>query len=130
MQIPDGISPGDLTHVSVAAGADTGGLVQAMPSGGAITGTVTDAAGNPIAGAAVTASSSSYRTGHAVTDAQGEYTIDELYAGTYSVCVSTEGASGGTSTTGYLDGCLGGGRAQDPPATSPPGALTRPRQSP
>ena len=49
VQIPFGISPSDLTHGTVADGANTGGIVQAMPAGGAITGTVTDDGGRFIA---------------------------------------------------------------------------------
>ncbi|HEU0317652.1 MAG TPA: carboxypeptidase regulatory-like domain-containing protein, partial [Solirubrobacteraceae bacterium] len=72
--------------VSVAAGQDTPGVDGQLQAGGAISGTVTDAAGNPLAGVSVELgrSDGSYVAG-TVTAADGSYALANLDAGAYAV---------------------------------------------
>jgi len=113
----DGYSSSDVELVTIAGGSTVSGIVQELPSAGGVTGTVTDALGTPLSGAKVTASagpgSPPTKRGDSLTDENGHYTIDQLPPSElYTVCVSAAGVTGGSSTTGYLDECLGGGRAQ------------------
>ncbi len=57
-------------------------------SAGNIAGIVTDTAGNPLAGAAVTAEPGGYST---LTDINGNYNLDNIIMGAYSVSVSKAG---------------------------------------
>lgn len=108
----DGPSSSDLTYVAVTDGDVVSGVVQALPSTGAMSGTVTDRNGTPLAGAEVAAiredgapSNSHVRT---TTDADGHYVIDRLRPGaTYTACVSGKGVTGGLSEVGYLEQCYG-----------------------
>lgn len=74
--------------VTVAAGASVTGINAALTSGGAISGTVTDAADpGGLAGVCVTATSSDGGTssGTATTASDGTYEIDDLPPGSYTV---------------------------------------------
>ena len=106
-----GVSAPGATGVAVSAGSTRSGVDAALVSGGSITGTVTDAGSHPLAGVGVevfdsdgTEVGSSYLT----TGTDGTYTVDGLAAGSYDVCFDALGATGGTSTTGYLDQCYHG----------------------
>lgn len=113
----EGVSGSELTFVAVPDGGVVAGIVQALPATGAVSGTVTDEHGTPLAGAVVTAvsgpGSQASARGTATTDAEGRYVIDRLRPRSdYSVCVSGEGADGGWSAVGYLDNCHGDVPAQ------------------
>ena len=93
------------TPVVVEAGKITSGLVDYLHVAGAISGRVTDSAGNGIANVFVTSHGTEWWHGRsAVTGPDGTYTITGLVEDTYYVCFSSEG-SAGTSSTGYLDEC-------------------------
>lgn len=101
-----------------------------LEDAGAVSGTVTDIAGHPLAGVRLiisNASSSDYLdpsdpfffggpAAEAVTDARGHFTVRGVQAGEQTVCVDATGATGGSSRTGYLDACVGGRN----PATATP----------
>jgi hypothetical protein len=83
------------TPVSVTAGKTTTGINLSFAEGGAISGRLTDANGNPVAGIAVSAEgdgplgASGYDAGghEATTDDNGDYEIGDLAPGTeYDVC--------------------------------------------
>lgn len=96
------------TPVTVRAGKLTSGLVDYLPVAGAISGRVTDSTGHGIAGVSVgeyNPDDPGQISHGAITRADGTYTMTGLAAGTYQVCFSSQGASGGSSTTGYLDEC-------------------------
>lgn len=108
----DGASSSDLTYVTVIDGGVASGMVQALPSTGAASGTVTDRNGTPLAGAVVAAIpeyGALWNTHvRATTDAEGHYVIERLRPGaTYTVCVSGKGVTGGLSEVEYLDQCYG-----------------------
>jgi Carboxypeptidase regulatory-like domain len=100
------------TPVTVTEGATTTAIDAALAVGGAITGTVSDAAGTQhgLAGVSVRVeipSNGNYH-GSAVTAADGSYTVRGMPAGTdYQVCFYASGATDGSSNaTGYLDQCF------------------------
>jgi len=93
-----------------SVGATTSGINAALVSGGALSGTVTDAAGthHGLAKVEVTVYSlSGTGFGGAVTATNGSYTVTGLPTGTdYQVCFHATGATGGASDAlGYLDQC-------------------------
>jgi hypothetical protein len=47
-----------------------------------------------------------------VTDSTGRFFVHGVQPGKQTVCANAEGAVGGTSTTGYLNGCVGGETAR------------------
>ena len=101
---------GTPTPVTVTAGANRTATNAALTAGGAISGTVTDAAGTHHGLANVQVNVASASTGasrSATTAANGSYTITSLPAGTdYQVCFTSAGATGGSSDArGYLDQC-------------------------
>lgn len=108
-----GVVVADTTQVTVTEGANTSGIMQKLPSAGGVSGVVTDSSGNPLAGAVVYADSQSSsltvnQNDHATTDATGHYAIPRLRpSGDYTVCVSADNVTGGSSSTGYLDQCYG-----------------------
>lgn len=113
----EGASYDDLTLIAVTDGGSASGIVQALPSTGGVSGTITDANGTPLTGAVVSAAngpgSPAQVRGQATTDASGHYVINRLRPGTdYTVCVSAKDVTGGLSSAGYLDQCYGGVRAQ------------------
>jgi Carboxypeptidase regulatory-like domain len=100
---------GTPTPVSVTTGVATGGINAALVAGGAIHGTVTDAADghHGLANVNVSVSSPSIGGDYATTAADGSYTVTGLPAGTdYTVCFDASGATGGSSDThGYVNQC-------------------------
>lgn len=113
VRIPDGIRDWELTRVDVADGTTVRNINQVLPETAAIAGQVVDNAGQPVAQARVTISAPwSYGArGRAITGADGRYRVEGLYSGDYFVCVSASEVTGGSSTTGYLDSCIGGQQA-------------------
>jgi Carboxypeptidase regulatory-like domain len=101
---------GTPTHVAVISDETTAGVDAGLVGGGGIAGTVTDAAGTheALAGVEVNVTSESTAiNGHATTDASGGYTVSGLAAASdYQVCFNTSAATGGSSTTGYVDECF------------------------
>jgi Carboxypeptidase regulatory-like domain len=99
------------TPVTVTEGATTTAINAALAVGGAITGTVTDAAGtrHGLAGVSVRVEipSNGNYYGSAVTAADGSYAVQGMPAGTdYQVCFFANDATGGsTDALGYLDQC-------------------------
>lgn len=114
IEFPGGERPTSLPPVTVGESPVTG-IDQAVPFAAAVEGTVRDNEGNPIVGARVAASieQPSRPSPTAVTDDTGRYRIDGLYPGAFGICASARHATGGSSTTGYLDSCHGGGYAQE-----------------
>jgi hypothetical protein len=101
---------GSLTPVAVTLGATSAGIDAALVGSGAVSGTVTDAAGTHQGLANVWVSLSSPSTlagGSAMTAADGSYTVTGIPAGAdYQVCFSAYGATGGSSDLGgYVDQC-------------------------
>jgi hypothetical protein len=110
----DGAVPVDYTPVAVLGGVTHPGvdmdLAERSTSLGAIGGRVTTTDGAPLAGVRVQVfniSEGALATGSSA--ANGGYLIRGLgpSVGGYRVCFDTYGATGGTSTTGYLDRCYG-----------------------
>ena len=102
----------DPTPVAVTEGTTTAGISAQLDAAGAITGTVTDAGGQPVSGVEVYAErgpGTPIAPGpHTTTAADGSYRIDRVRpSDQYTVCFDVNDASGGTSTTGYLNQCLG-----------------------
>jgi hypothetical protein len=119
---------GDWTPITVTSGATSGGISAALSATGALSGTVTDAAGthHGLAGVEVKVSvpSCSYSCVHvATTAADGSYSMRWLAPGSdYTVCFSAPRASGGSSdATGYVDQCW---QNQPTPGTRTPITLT------
>jgi protocatechuate 3,4-dioxygenase beta subunit len=93
-----------------------------LAAGGAVSGTVTDTTGQPLAGVRLIVSGGSTSdyldpsdplffggpAEEAVTDAAGHFTVPGVTPGDQTVCVDASGAVGGSSRTGYLDACVGG----------------------
>jgi protocatechuate 3,4-dioxygenase beta subunit len=95
------------TPVTVLAGKMTSGLVDYLRVAGALSGRVTDSAGQPLANVTVSVFDPDdvNQTGHnTVTRADGSYTATGLDAGSYQVCFYSPGVLG-ASSTGYLDEC-------------------------
>jgi protocatechuate 3,4-dioxygenase beta subunit len=114
-----------------------------LGAAGAVTGIVTDSTGKPLSGVQVTVSNagtsdyfdpSEYDFGFgaggpaadAVTDGTGRFFVHGVQPGKQTVCANAEGATGGTSTTGYLNGCVGGATAR----TASPVSVTAGRSAP
>jgi hypothetical protein len=95
------------TPVPVTAGNQAGGIDAHLKQLGAIGGKITSVAG----GTAVTDALVSVYTASGtasffdVSDGTGHYQVNGLKPGTYKVCVSGQGATGGGSATGYLSRC-------------------------
>ena len=101
---------GTPAKVTVISDQTTAGVDAGLVGGGGIAGTVTDAAGTheALAGVEVNVTSESTAiNGRATTDASGNYTVTGLTAATdYRVCFDTTNATGGSSSTGYVDECF------------------------
>ncbi|HEX8344822.1 MAG TPA: carboxypeptidase regulatory-like domain-containing protein [Actinoplanes sp.] len=92
------------TDIPVRLGQTTPGINATLAVAGAVTGTVTDPAGNPVAGVFA------YLTPYAgrpldYTDAQGVYRIIGITPGAYAVCVEGFGATSTTAPYGYTSDC-------------------------
>ncbi|MEO7261336.1 MAG: carboxypeptidase regulatory-like domain-containing protein [Jatrophihabitantaceae bacterium] len=93
--------------VTVRAGQLTSALLDDAPVAGALSGRVTDSAGNGLPDVVVSTfdpSTPEYGPYVALTQLDGTYTVASLAAGSYQVCFHGQGASG-ASPTGYLDEC-------------------------
>ena len=88
------------TLVTVTAGATTGGIDVQLYHAGAITGTVTDQQGHPLAGISVNIAPPGSgpvppgRAGEVTTDAAGDYRLGRLLPGAYRVSFAGEGFAG------------------------------------
>jgi hypothetical protein len=91
------------TDIPVRLGHTTPGINATLAVGGAVTGKVTDPAGNPVAGAF--ADLRPYGGLRASTDAQGVYRIIGIVPGAYAVCVASSGATSPTAPYGYTSNC-------------------------
>ncbi|MCU1360701.1 MAG: hypothetical protein JWN99_1990 [Ilumatobacteraceae bacterium] len=80
--------------VAVTSGDVTGPLNMQLSVGGTITGRLTDAAGNPVAGTLVNASDSGTLGGSGLTDINGVYTIVGVPPGNYVIFNNAIGATG------------------------------------
>ena len=73
--------------INVTVGSTIGGINAELATGGKITGTVTGPGGVPLQGICVSASDSDLEPGApAVTDANGEYAIEDLGSDDYRCC--------------------------------------------
>lgn len=110
--------------IMVTRGSTATTSVALLP-GGAVSGTVTDASNNPVAGAQALVSNSAATDfddsndflgdGDAPSDdsplsggfsaADGTFTVIGVQPGAQKVCVAATGATGGSSPAGYLDQC-------------------------
>jgi hypothetical protein len=102
---------GGAAAVVVTAGSTTSGINGALvPAVGSISGTVNDTHSNHLQYVYVQAFDGSNNQVAETTSAfDGTYTLSGLAPGTYHVCFTpSNGTSGGTSTTGYLDQCYNG----------------------
>jgi protocatechuate 3,4-dioxygenase beta subunit len=113
-------SPGTAVHA--AAGAVTAGIDAELTVGAAITGQVTDPAGNGIPNVFVQPSGvdGSYLSAVGTTDDVGRYQITGLPAGTVAVCFQP-GEDGGATGTGYQSECYDN---QPDPSTANPVTTT------
>jgi len=82
---------GDVDTVTITTGQTSWVNFTLVSQLGSVSGTVTDAKGNPIAGATVVVSQGGVTKGQDTTDAQGNYSIGNLAPGTYNLTVSAEG---------------------------------------
>lgn len=97
---------GSSTPIPVTLGHTTSGIDAVLDIGAAVTGTVTDPAGNPVDGVFVNLIPGS---GNATsTDAQGHYTITGAAAGLYTACFDGSYANSATAPYGYSSDCLDG----------------------
>ncbi len=101
--------------VGVTEGSTTTGIGASLTPGGSISGNVIAAQdGALLTGISVSAyavegtDDNVVSFGNAVTDNNGDYMINGLPTGSYYVCYSTTGASGGSSATGYIGECYSG----------------------
>lgn len=122
--------------LSVMVVAVSAVLVGVVPPAGAeapgsITGAVTDVDGAPLAGVVVGAQSIGFGSSEsAKTATDGTFRLDGLEPGRYQVCFDPSEASGGSSTTGYVERCWkdvdafqGVPRADPTPVTVPAGGV-------
>jgi hypothetical protein len=102
--VPDGV-----TLVVVTGGNTHPGISATLATGGAISGTVTAASGSAglsSVGVEVFDSAGAFVYGRFdVSASNGSYTVRGLGEGTYTVCFQGSTATGGTSSTGYLNEC-------------------------
>ena len=98
---------GSATAITITAGVTKTGVDATLAAGGAISGRVTDSSSDGLANVEVdvdsTASGGYEAT--ATTDANGDYTVTGLPAGTQTLCFDAAQATGGSSTGGYVDQC-------------------------
>lgn len=121
--------------LSVEAGRRSAATVT-LPLAGEVTGTVTDAEGNPLSGVQVEVSGSAaadspnfFSDGPAddnLTAADGTYAVRSVAGGSRTVCFDASNAQGGSAPAGYLSQCVGSapGRRNATPVTVTPGRVT------
>jgi phage gp45-like len=95
------------TPIPVVLGQTTRGINAVLGLGGAITGTVTDPAGNPVQDVFITLIPDA-GFASATTDAQGKYTLTGVAPGIYTMCFDGTFAEWGTAAYGYTSDCLDG----------------------
>ncbi len=112
----------DPSYLHVGAGA-TVRVDETLPEGGAITGTVTDSAGDPLPGVAVSAVEGSPNTTSTAND--GSYTLRGLdpTAGGYTVCFDGRAVTAGTLATGYPQASVGRNPTCDYPDDNAPAGI-------
>lgn len=97
---------GSATPIPVTLGHTSAGIDAVLDIGAAVTGTVTDPAGNPVDGAFVSLIPDS---GNATnTDAQGHYTVTGAAPGVYTVCFEGNSAMSVGAPYGYTSDCFDG----------------------
>ncbi|WP_412538397.1 carboxypeptidase-like regulatory domain-containing protein [Longispora sp. K20-0274] len=96
---------GDATHFTVTEGQATTVDDVALPTG-AITGTITDPAGTPVAGTQVRVEAlpGGGWAGQAMTDDAGHYTLPGLHVGGYRLAVQLSPGDPGDSMSQYMPG--------------------------
>ena len=110
------------TPVVVETGKITSGLVDYLHVAGAISGRVTDAAGQGLANVSVTTYGTEWWHGRAATTgSDGTYIVTGLVEDTYGVCFTR---AAGTSPTGYLDECYDNQPPYNPDGTRTPVPVT------
>lgn len=97
---------GSSTPIPVTLGHTTAGIDAVLDIGAAVTGTVTDQAGNPVYGVSVGLIPAGGNG--ASTDAQGHYTITGAAPGIYTTCFEGDFASSASAPYGYTNDCFGG----------------------
>jgi len=89
---------GDVDTAVIAAGETTWVNLTLTSQLASVSGTVTNEAGDPIAGATVVVSKGGTTRGQDTTDAQGAYSIGSLAPDTYNITVTAEGYETATAT--------------------------------
>lgn len=88
-------------NITLSSGQTLTHINAALNAGGQISGVITDKAGHGLQGVNVFIDWNNLAT----TDATGHYSVRYVQPGTHSVCFEASSATGGTSTTGYLNQC-------------------------
>ncbi len=114
---------GFATPLTVTSGGTIPGIDAQMEPGGSITGTVTDASGNPVAGVCAQAQSASSWSAPVPSSPSGTYRISGLSGGTYSVYFFDCGTLVDYAAQ-YYTGTPGGSPSSAVPITVTPGATT------
>jgi hypothetical protein len=92
------------TPIPVSIGHTTTGINASFAVGGAVTGKVTDPAGNPVPGVSEWLEPSAGQD-LGLTDAQGIYRIIGIAPGTYTLCVNGTESTSPTAPYGYATDC-------------------------
>ena len=122
------LPPSGATTVQVTAGSTTSNVNAALADGGAISGTVDDTGSNALNDVEVEVfgiGSQNVGTEYSgYSEPDGTYSVLGIPTGTYNVCFNPYQATGGSSTTGYLDQCYNdvswNGNSLSPGGTSVP----------
>jgi protocatechuate 3,4-dioxygenase beta subunit len=93
------------TPVPVRTGQTSSGIDAALAAAGAITGRITDSAGDPVPDIWASASGGSY--GDATSDSNGDYRLTGLAAGLYTLCFDGTYAISAVAPYGYTSSCAG-----------------------
>jgi protocatechuate 3,4-dioxygenase beta subunit len=101
------VGTSDATLVTVTSGTETSGVDASLADGGAISGTVRDASGNPVESSVTIWDGTTTTSAYAGSD--GAYSVQGLAPGSYTVCA--------WAAQGYGYGCYGG--TSDPNAATP-----------
>jgi hypothetical protein len=100
----DNAKPSSDQNVAVTLGQVTDHIDAHLNAGGQISGRVSDTAGSPLAGVRVHVLGGGFGQ-DVLTAPDGTYTLLYVYPGTAQLCFGAQGATGGGSSTGYLDEC-------------------------